>query len=401
MEKIYLEENKKQNKKRSVIDTSVVLSFVVAIFAVFSLAMAGLSMNQKSGVSYAAPTTSATGFTLKYEVSQTGQDVKYIAEDENNHYYVFPMYYADSIGTGNQVFCIERNRDVVNNSGYTKSQDEITDPGLLYLLGLGYNDRDLKKINANFDYPDDIDGWVIQSAIWYYLANKYQAQDEYKLKQFTGEQGELYDDKAVMEATGTVLIKHGAEDSGTPYLHTAEAITTLVANAKNAVAPRISVTVENNEYSKTSDNKFFVSALVNVVGEPASSLENFDIAVTGIKGATIIDQDGKEIGLTNITPGTKLYVRVPVENVTEKGQTVRLDITGHFASGTAYKYVSNESPQKMALVGPLNKQQGVELVFSPDTGMNTTQTIYFIGLIVLLCGVGIVYANAKPVQVKQ
>ena len=81
-----MEENKRQKKKRGVVDTSVVLSFVVAIFAVFSLAMAGLSMNQKSGVSYAAPTIESNGFTLKYEVSQTGQDVKYIAEDANNHY---------------------------------------------------------------------------------------------------------------------------------------------------------------------------------------------------------------------------------------------------------------------------------------------------------------------------
>ena len=43
----------------------------------------------------------------------------------------------------------------------------------------------------------------------------------------------------------------------------------------------------------------------------------------------------------------------------------------------------------------------IEIVGAPDTGMNTAQTIYFIGLIVLLCGVGIVYANAKPVDARQ
>ena len=42
----------------------------------------------------------------------------------------------------------------------------------------------------------------------------------------------------------------------------------------------------------------------------------------------------------------------------------------------------------------------VQVVGAPDTGMSTAQTIFFIGLIVLLCGVGIVYANAKPVQDK-
>lgn len=52
-------------------------------------------------------------------------------------------------------------------------------------------------------------------------------------------------------------------------------------------------------------------------------------------------------------------------------------------------------------VGLLQKGDGFNLVGSPDTGMNAAQTIYFIGLIVLLCGVGIVYANTKPVESKQ
>ena len=50
----------------------------------------------------------------------------------------------------------------------------------------------------------------------------------------------------------------------------------------------------------------------------------------------------------------------------------------------------------------VNENKGIEVEFvgAPDTGMNTAQTIYFIGLIILLCGVGIVYANAKPVESK-
>ena len=47
------------------------------------------------------------------------------------------------------------------------------------------------------------------------------------------------------------------------------------------------------------------------------------------------------------------------------------------------------------------KGDAFNIVGSPDTGMNAAQTIYFIGLIVLLCGLGIVYANTKPVESKQ
>ena len=41
-----------------------------------------------------------------------------------------------------------------------------------------------------------------------------------------------------------------------------------------------------------------------------------------------------------------------------------------------------------------------DLAPAPDTGISAGQTIYFVGLIVLLCGVGIIYANAKPTQVQ-
>ena len=47
----------------------------------------------------------------------------------------------------------------------------------------------------------------------------------------------------------------------------------------------------------------------------------------------------------------------------------------------------------------INKPLNIQLDYTPDvpdTGMGIAQTIYFMGLILLLSGVGIVYANAKP-----
>lgn len=397
-----MEENKKQRKKRSVIDTSVVLSFVVAIFAVFSLAMAGLSMNQKSGVSYALNYDDTEKFDLKYEDETVGnvyyKEKNYIAEDANGHVFAFPLYYANSISSENRVFCIERGNEV-NRAEYNRTEGYDEDPGLMYLLNLGYNNRDLAKINSAWNYSDNIDAWVIQSSIWLYLSETRGNDGVYKLVK-NDETG--YDDLAVMTANGAITIKEGVGGTPASYPNVTQAIRTLVDNAKHAVKPTVRVAAENSEYSQTEDKKFYVSALINVTGEPSSAMTSFDVALSGINGATLIDENGKEVGLTNIAPGTKLYVRVPADNVTEKGQTVKLNVTGHFANSRAYKYTGGSaSPQAMALLQPGVDQAGVELVFAPDTGMNTTQTIYFIGLIVLLCGVGIVYANAKPVQVKQ
>ena len=50
--------------------------------------------------------------------------------------------------------------------------------------------------------------------------------------------------------------------------------------------------------------------------------------------------------------------------------------------------------------GVLADGKQFDLAPAPDTGISAGQTIYFVGLIVLLCGVGIIYANAKPTQVQ-
>ena len=59
------------------------------------------------------------------------------------------------------------------------------------------------------------------------------------------------------------------------------------------------------------------------------------------------------------------------------------------SQGNFVKIVNKE------ISGPLD----IQLDYTPkipDTGMGVAQAIYFMGLILLLSGVGIVYANAKP-----
>ena len=67
-----------------------------------------------------------------------------------------------------------------------------------------------------------------------------------------------------------------------------------------------------------------------------------------------------------------------------------------------YAYIGNDFTFKLSNYDTLSldeyKGTDYNVVGAPDTGMSAAQTIYFIGLIVLLCGVGIVYANAKPIE---
>ena len=103
-----------------------------------------------------------------------------------------------------------------------------------------------------------------------------------------------------------------------------------------------------------------------------------------------------------MSPTSKFFVRVPMDKVKNDNKNLEISINGNFKMYGANKYVSGEY-QKVANVKLINKQinkpLNIQLDYTPDvpdTGMGIAQTIYFMGLILLLSGVGIVYANAKP-----
>ena len=126
------------------------------------------------------------------------------------------------------------------------------------------------------------------------------------------------------------------------------------------------------------------------------------------EGTVITDENYKEIeDLSNLAPGTKFYVKIPIDSVDESVD-LKLGISGSFEVASADVFVTNnETDQKISLLKyvPLvkNAEYELEIAPAPDTASNsnTAQTICFIGLIVLLCGLGIVYANAKNTKIKE
>ena len=93
-----------------------------------------------------------------------------------------------------------------------------------------------------------------------------------------------------------------------------------------------------------------------------------------------------------------------------------LSVTAAFTGKTAYYYgFTNRSDpntpverQKVAFVGTVTQHinKGIVIPFdidvpTEDTGITAAQSVYFIGLIILLAGVGIIYANIKPREVKE
>ena len=398
MEKIYMEESKRQ--KKSIMNLSVVLSFVVSIFAVFSLAMFGIVMNQGTGVSYAAP--DGTDFNLRWGAEIHSYTLKEDGETEDKMYDMINYYAGDTNILANQVFCIERKKTTENNNPY-KATDEVRsgatdlkeDTGLMYLLGIG------KTGKAITEYGSEVDGYVLQSAIWYYLAEKYPNDETYKLRDETDQGGQELRDKAVMDYAGTIYLEFGSTKIVSDKISGPNGyISKLVNEAKAYAGNTLTVNIGDSKPAKTEDGKYYQSPVITPVG--TNTLVSYDVEVSGIEGIVVVNENGEEISSTNIPAGTKFYVRIPADKVSKESQTVKINVKGLFNNGGVHYYATeNVERQRLAYVTPVVVPAGAEFAIVGDTGMNVAQTIYFIGLVVLLCGVGIVYANAKPVEAKQ
>ena len=90
----------------------------------------------------------------------------------------------------------------------------------------------------------------------------------------------------------------------------------------------------------------------------------------------------------------------------DENKVIKFRVIGSFTTYEGNYYVA-AGAQTISSVDTVtnNKDVGSEFTIDytpdiPDTGISAAQTVYFIGLIVLLSGVGIIYANVKPTEQK-
>ncbi len=383
-----MEENKNRNRK--VVDGSVVLSFVVAVFALISLVSVGFSQ-----ISYAAPTSGDDSFTFNVAGSTAGEAK--ISLDGTSGYIV-PVYYRDN-DTTKHVFCVEHGVDVHDGTTYTNG-GTIDDYGLLYLLNNSYASG--KEIITEGTNKEVANIYITQTAIWLYLYETHKDLDDHSSHEISA--SEL---AVIQTAGGTLTYNDGTElgDKSIKVDNLYLLIRGLVDQAKAADSGRqLSVAFGEGSISKVDGVDYYQTPIVNVTSETSEQLKTFDVKVSGIDNVKVVDENGAEItALNGLAKGTKFYIRIPADQVSSDTKKLTVEVVGHFDSVVGNYYIA-DGLQKVVTAKDssvdINASDSIDVVGAPDTGMSTAQTIYFIGLIVLLCGVGIVYANAKPAESK-
>ena len=398
MEKIYTNDKKDKSIFQQIFKTqlSKKLSVAMVLVSFFSFMMIGIN-----GVSYAAvPEIPTSGLGESFTTGPAGERIFGSGVGANN---ITILGYTTK-ENGYPIYCLERNVNYKSDTVMQK-KEKITDQGLLYIMANVYPNKSFTDDNGKV-FPEQVQTWLSQATIWRYL---YETNAD-------GNQGNSasVDIEAIKNVTSiswesdmtTKCTMAGCDGQTSGKTFYEARIAPLVANARKSNVTTngtITLSITNEEINITSDEKYYQTSKVMIGTTNGSNLvdgsKKVEI-VSAPKGTILVDQNGNEIKDTsNIS---EFYVKIPVSAVTEDNKVVKLSASGTYRGYDGYYYKA-EGAQTVSSVytTDIPTTTGLEIPINytpdtPDTGMNLAQSIYFIGLVVLLCGVGIIYANVKP-----
>ena len=414
MEKIYEEKSVSQSSRKN--NLSIVLSFIVAIFAIVSLIAVGFNQ-----ISYAADGDGK--LTVKFG-KYGNVDAKVYGKIDGKTLYV-PMMFSDSDNAETAtkpILCIQQGTDAsAEANAYTSHGDVYDDLGLIYIMNQskvinsnapGIMPSDLKYPSTTYNTAAGIAGQPLdandkkaietygtQLAIWLYMHNKYPASDP--------RHGKLDQNNAMDLITQDANVYSTRRSEASIFQGKINNyIASVVSKAQNATNYKtVQAVVASESISLVGDTNVYQTDKITVVANPSSDLVNYSVDLSGLDGAYVVDKDGnKKTSLDTFAPSDFFYIRVPADKITDNNKTVKVEIVGEFTNYVGGEYFLADDKQAIVSVTSENfrvwNEASIDFMVTPPTGMTTAQTIYFIGLIVLLCGVGIIYANAKPVEEK-
>lgn len=385
------EKKVKKGKKKQIVLGGVLLAIV---------AVAALVITTFSGISFAIP---EEGVVLgdKFTSAAIVTNDRIIGEIGN--------FTVNRFATtdGDTVFCLERDIPYEPNLEY-KKDITINDAGLVYLMANLYPSVRFKADDGS-DLSLGAQVWLTQSAIWIYASQNNYPNNTSMTQDIINS---VLTEKKIYNTSMNIVaeVTDADVEAGKQTLYQKYGIDKLLADAntlKNIPANRLDVTRKTNNISLTSDGKYYQTDYISVVGtvssEKIGKFNGYQVTLANApEGTIVIDEEGNEIkDLSNFSVGTKFAVRVPVANLKESNKELQISVLGSFDTYIAHRYIYTGSQTVTAvkrinnnLSAPLNIQMNYTPTV-PNTALDNTNTLFFIGIILLLSGLGVFYTSAK------
>ena len=429
MEKIYVDQEQQQrkqkrNRKFNSLNISLGLSFAVAFVAIASILFVSLS-----GTSYAVDDQETLPKDLT-TMDHLGTDILTAVPTTGTH--GVTVYHAkDASDNQYLVYCLESNIHYVANADLSWSKD-IEDYGLIYLTSklnnITVSTSDFGGISATD--AEKIKYWITQTAIWSYLG-KAQANPTIDAPEFIN--GSAY------EAAKNVKSLNYQNDGATPGGSIATSNTEPFFTKYNVVAiidkaldyhkkgidPLVlKINKAGGNFSLAEGDKYLRSPKLTVSYTPAedglsSVKDNYSLSLVGAPEGSYIEGINKatkkavklsadDLKNLKLSEYTEFYVVVPKDKITEANKKFVVNTDGNFEVLTGYYYSGEKNGTAAQTITTLKKitvsrndTTQLQVTYAPDvpnTAVSVSQSIYLIGLIVLLSGLGILYVNVKKQQ---
>lgn len=304
---------------------------------------------------------------------------------------------------GNYVICVDYMVPYAAGEKYYSSS-EVDDAGLVYLM------TELDKALASAD--PELAYWLKQTAVWAYL---YNFENEAELVAKDPTKAASY--KNIHDNVKYVNILY---DSSNQELHRSPSglfwndygIQAIYNNAVNGTFSSssssydIDLTRDNDKMSLSGDGKYYVTSNYSVTSKNSGMFNHYYVELSGDvpEGTKVYRENGTIHDINEELPSTaKFKLMIPVDKVNDKNKNFNVLVYSDYEGEGLVYYTNPNERQTVVDKGPIYEVAedsiAVKVNYTPnvpDTGMTTAQTIYFIGLIILLSGVGIIYAIAKP-----
>ena len=383
----------------------------------FSFAvLLGTLFTAKCDVVSAATTIATDGLPDTIEKGE----VKYVfhegvvTQDPNKSNVAF---YAEDKDGKYQLYCSDRNNPNFKGS-YTLVKGERLDYGLTQFLV-----KQDKYVSSLYEQKINSEGitesttnsstavtllntWITQMGIWGYqgtfnpnelggnLSYKQSENDSYVYKILSG-----------TEASTALLARNTWDTYVDPEIKAAKEL-----NAKSPYDATMTMKVDG-EWTKIDGSDNVKSGLITV------SLGNADVStgsawanvyslsfVNAPEGTKVYTEDGKEVtDLKSIPVSSKIYLVVPKSDKKEDYK-FSVNASSTLTYDAAYQYVDKTTGhQPSILVGPESKDlsASIEMTLAPDTALSVSNSIYFLGFLILISGVFVIYANVKTKEVSE
>ena len=307
------------------------------------------------------------------------------------------------------LYCSDRNNPNIDNA-VTLTKGNQMDYKIAYVLTHGYNKQYLMEDGfsevleqgsssgtetAQARGKDMVNLWITQAAIW-------NLQNSFTSTELNNEPI-----RYTLSDIGYYRLTSGSGNLSSAKLwQYVEALVDGANNSKDPSTATLSVTGDTNW---TKSDNISKSGLITVASSnDLAKLATYSISLENApEGTKIYTEDGTYItdNSSDIAANKKIYITIDNSKIDKtKEYNFKINATGNIIYDAAYQYVDNSNQcngvacQPSVLVGPTTKNIAGALDFKivPDTASSLSKTIYYIGFIILLSGVGIIYANIRP-----